>query len=277
VESLHDDSNVRTDYFSQDQLKQLVSRAEYERHSHPNHFTDWPEFIVLDANTGLRCQEMLSLEFSDIDWSVGVLHIRNKKHLGFTPKGRRERRVPLNEPALSALRSMLDKKHADSDLVFHQHDGSQWKSVLESFRSLVKRCGLKRVGIHALRHTFGAHLAQMGVSMAVIRDLLGHHSVTLTEKYYAHLAPSNLSSAVQKLQTTSLTKNLLPKSLPKIEIAPFSGTKNREAEVPLTHSSERCYVQFSPVLAGVAKLAYAADSKSDLLSFLSASKLFQTP
>ena len=90
VESLHDDSNVRTDYFTQDQLKQLVSRAEYERHSHPNHFTDWPEFIVLAANTGLRCQEMLSLEFSDVDWTVGVLHIRNKKHLGFTPKGRRE-------------------------------------------------------------------------------------------------------------------------------------------------------------------------------------------
>src|SRR5207244_9229929 len=75
VESLHDDSNVRTDYFTQDQLRQLVSRAEYERHQHPNHFTDWPEFIVLAANTGLRCQEMLSLEFSDIDWSVGVLHI----------------------------------------------------------------------------------------------------------------------------------------------------------------------------------------------------------
>src|SRR5713226_4775903 len=35
--------------------------------------------------------------------------------------------------------------------VIHQHDGSRWKLVLESFRSLLKRCGLKRVGIHALR------------------------------------------------------------------------------------------------------------------------------
>src|SRR5205823_15060334 len=50
VENLRDDSNVRTDYFTQDQLKQLVYRAEYERHQHPNHFTDWLEFIVLAAN-----------------------------------------------------------------------------------------------------------------------------------------------------------------------------------------------------------------------------------
>src|SRR2546430_17140502 len=95
---------------------------------------------------------------------------------------------------MSALLSMLKKKHEATDFVFHQHDGSRWKLVLESFRSILKRCGLKRVGIHALRHTFGAHLAQRGV------DLFGHHSVTLTEKYYAHLAPSSMSRAVQQLE-----------------------------------------------------------------------------
>ena len=95
--------------------------------------------------------------------------------------------------------------------------------------------------------------------MAVIRDLLGHHSVTLTEKYYAHLAPSSLSSAVQRLNKK---ENLLPKLLPKTDFAPFSGTKNGDDEVPLTDSFERCYVPEVALLAGVAKLAYAADSKS---------------
>ena len=69
------------------------------------------------------------------------------------------------------------------------------QEVRGDFRSLLKRCGFKRAGVHILRHTFGAHLAQKGVDMAVIPDLLGHHSVTLTEKYYAHLAPSSLASA----------------------------------------------------------------------------------
>ena len=42
-------------------------------------------------------------------------------------------------------------------------------------------------------------MAQKGVDLAVIRDLLGHHSVTLTEKYFAHLAPNNLALAVDLL------------------------------------------------------------------------------
>jgi integrase len=75
---------------------------------------------------------------------------------------------------MAALKSMLQKKHAASDFVFHQTDGTPWAAILESFRSLLKRCGLNRSGVHILRHTFGAHLAQKGVNMAVIRDLLGH-------------------------------------------------------------------------------------------------------
>src|SRR5882762_396290 len=163
---------------------------------------------------------------------------------------------------MAALQSLLSKKNPDMDFVFHQPTGSPWKSILESFRSLFKRCGFKRSGVHVLRHTFGAHLAQKGVDMAVIRDLLGHHSVTLTEKYYAHLAPSNLSSAVRKLDAAPFMENLLPKTLPKMDFAPFSGSKNEEAQVPLTGSFERCYVPEVALLAGVAKLAYAADSKS---------------
>jgi integrase len=261
VELLTDDSTVRTDYFSQDQIETLISKAEEDRHFHPNHFNDWPEFIRLDVNTGLRCQEMLFLEFCDIDWTSGVLHVRNKKHLGFSPKSRKERRIPLNDAAMAALHVMLQKKHEASDLVFHQSDGTPWKSVLESFRSLLKRCEFKRHGVHALRHTFGAHLAQKGVSMAFIRDLLGHHSVTLTEKYYAHLAPNNLSEAVRQLEGALVRRSLL-NSLPNCTKTGNSDGENPETDAPLTHSSDRCYVPQVPLLAGVAKLAYAADSKS---------------
>ena len=54
----------------------------------------------------------------------------------------------------------------------------------------------------------------------------------------------------------------LPKLLPKTDFAPFSGLKNADPELPLTDSFERCYVPEVALLAGVAKLAYAADSKS---------------
>src|SRR5213079_1327009 len=63
VDLLKDDSTVRTDYFTADQIRLLVERAENDRNQRRNYFNDWPEFIVLDVNTGLRCQEMLFLEF----------------------------------------------------------------------------------------------------------------------------------------------------------------------------------------------------------------------
>jgi hypothetical protein len=144
--------------------------------------------------------------------------------------------------------------------LFHHFRGSR-------IRRAAAQPGLFRYERSA-RHTFGAHLARKGEDMAIIRNLLGHHSMTLTERYHAHLASSNLSLAVQKLQqTVAFIKNLLPKTLPKIEITPFSGSKNGESEVLLTDSFPRCYVPEVALHAGVAKLAYAADSKWKLCSF----------
>lgn len=63
--------------------------------------------------------------------------------------------------------------------------------------------------------------------MAFIRDLLGHHSVTLTEKYYAHLAPNNLSDAVRQLES-ALVKKSLPKSLPNCTETGNSGDEKHQ-------------------------------------------------
>ena len=60
-----------------------------------------------------------------------------------------------------------------------------------------------------------------------------------------------------------------------MDFAPFSGSKNEEAQVPLTGSFERCYVPEVALLAGVAKLAYAADSKSSANRFSTTSKTYR--
>ena len=51
---------------------------------------------------------------------------------------------------------------------------------------------------HTCRHTFGSRLAQRGVDLYQIQRLMGHKSITMTQRY-AHLAPSNLSNAVAVL------------------------------------------------------------------------------
>jgi hypothetical protein len=97
--------------------------------------------------------------------------------------------------------------------------------------------------------------------MAFIRDLLGHHSVTLTEKYYAHLAPNNLSAAVRQLEG-ALVRKSLPNSLPNCTKSGNPDTGIPKSDALLTRSFEGCYVPELALSAGVAKLAYAADSKS---------------
>jgi hypothetical protein len=76
----------------------------------------------------------------------------------------------------------------------------------------VTQCGLKGVTLHTMRHTFGAQLAQNGIEMKTIKELMGHSSVTVTEKYYAHLSNENLDAAVRVL-AAAIGIHSLPKFL----------------------------------------------------------------
>jgi hypothetical protein len=124
----------------------------------------------------------------------------------------------------------------------------------------------------------GRSEAKVAIILTDIRDLLGHHSVTLTEKYYAHLAPNNLSEAVRQLEGV-LVKKSLPNSLPNCTESGNPCDENCNTQAPLTDSADKGYIRFSSLSAGVAKLAYAADSKSRLCIFcplVNCSELFET-
>ena len=99
--------------------------------------------------------------------------------------------------------------------------------------------------------------------MAVIRDLLGHAQRHADWKVLRASGAGKIEIRRTKIATdANFLSGSLPKTLPKMDFAPFSGTENGDAEAPLTGSFERCYVPELALLAGVAKLAYAADSKS---------------
>ena len=74
--------------------------------------------------------------------------------------------------------------------------------VKNAFALACKRAGIHDFRMHDLRHTCAAWLVSGGVSLIEVRDLLGHSSVTMTERY-AHLAPENLQRAVKVLEGTA--------------------------------------------------------------------------
>jgi integrase len=154
---------------------------------------------LLGGDGGLRMQEMIPLRGRDIDRVARVMHIHRAWSEGeiVTTKGKRFRSVPLTDELLAALDGV-----EGNDLVFEHEKGREvTPSVMYRwFRLALERAGVTTEGaLHALRHTFGSHLAQDGVDAHKIKDLLGHANLATTERY-ARLAAESVRPAIDGLQ-----------------------------------------------------------------------------
>jgi hypothetical protein len=89
--------------------------------------------------------------------------------------------------------------HPGKPLGFAHRNGQRIQDVKRAFASACQRAGITDFRIHDLRHTCAAWLVSADVSLAEVRDLLGHTTIKMTERY-AHLAPENVRVAVSVLE-----------------------------------------------------------------------------
>lgn len=87
----------------------------------------------------------------------------------------------------------------DAIWVFCRTESSRIQDVKKGFTTACARAGINDFRIHDLRHTCAAWLVSEGVPLSEVWDLLGHQSITMTERY-AHLAPERVRSAVARLE-----------------------------------------------------------------------------
>ena len=168
----------------------LLAAGQFARRPH------LMNFIRLALNTGCRKNELLGLEWARIDFRRRVL-LLEAEH---TKNGKR-RLIPLNDHALSALCDQLQwvERHVGrSRWVFSVGVDARLTTLQNGFAAACSRAGIDDFRIHDLRHTFASWLVTAGVSLYVIKDILGHSSIAVTERY-AHLAPDAGRSAVQLL------------------------------------------------------------------------------
>jgi integrase len=76
---------------------------------------------------------------------------------------------------------------------------NRYKDLSRAMARVCTQAGLEDVTFHTLRHTFASRLAQAGMPLNTIRELLGHGDMKVTMRY-AHLAPNNLREAVETLE-----------------------------------------------------------------------------
>lgn len=147
--------------------------------------------------TGLRVSELVALDLADVD-----LASRQLRTLG---KGRKERIVPFGGKAAFAFREYLKerpqrKERKDADAVFLNARGGRLtdRSVRRILDRAVRLAGLTRhASPHALRHSFATHLLAAGADLRSIQELLGHASLSTTQKY-THLDAERLIEVYRK-------------------------------------------------------------------------------
>jgi integrase len=154
--------------------------------------------VLLGGEAGLRCGEIMALEWTDVSLHKRQLCVVRSEWKGHVtiPKGGRLRYVPLTKRLTEALR---DARHASGPRVLCDAQGQPLtqKMIQVAMRRVAKRANVKP-GVHILRHTFCSHLAMRGASARAIQELAGHQDLATTQRYM-HLSPAALDAAIRLL------------------------------------------------------------------------------
>lgn len=149
--------------------------------------------VLLSLNTGLRRGELFGLRWSDIDLENQMLTV-----VSANAKTGKTRYVPLNQEASTIISQWFKQSDNKEGFVFENSAGKPLHDVRSSWDKVLVEAGIYNFRWHDLRHSFASHLVQSGIDLYVVKDLMGHSNVKMTERY-AHLAPQNKLDAVLNL------------------------------------------------------------------------------
>ena len=176
--------------------------------------------ITLTLFTGVRLGELMGLEWSDIDFTNGIVSInKSSQYLAdkgvFTKTPKTEssiREVAIPDFVLSLLeeyrlwyetqKSIYGELWTNSDRLFVQSDGKPMhpSTISKWFVKFVKDIGLPVINFHGLRHTNATLLISQNIDVAVVAARLGHAQITTTFNFYVHPIISHNKSAGNVLQ-----------------------------------------------------------------------------
>lgn len=149
---------------------------------------------LVSLMTGLRKGELFNLRWTDIDFAQRIVTVRDEH-----AKSGKLRHIPMNAALYAVFIKWKPLAHAVSPYVFAGESGEPIQCMKKSFAAVLKAARIESYRWHDMRHTFASWLVQSGVDLNIVRELLGHASLTMTMRY-AHLAPNNKLRAVSALQ-----------------------------------------------------------------------------
>jgi len=160
--------------------------------------------LELLYSTGMRVAELVSRDKLNLDFATEMLMVRGK--------GNKERLVPVGRPALEAVQNWLPMREqliadrarrgreVEKQALFLNVRGGRLtsRSVERMVKSYGERAGIPQIVTpHALRHSFATHLLEMGADLRSVQELLGHASLSTTQRY-THLTLDHLTEVYDK-------------------------------------------------------------------------------
>ncbi|HMS24688.1 MAG TPA: site-specific integrase [Acidimicrobiia bacterium] len=198
--------------WTRDELKKFLEASQAATDKY------YPLWLFL-ATTGVRRGEALGLEWQDLNMETGMCTIRqtlscvDHKPVFQTPKTKSSlRTIAIPKSTLLELRkhrkeqtvnrlSLGEAWDNSHDLVFTHEDGALLhpERVLKEFHRRSERYGVRRVRLHSLRHGWATFAGQAGISPNVMKDHLGHSSITITMDIYSHVLASQDQEAAEEV------------------------------------------------------------------------------
>lgn len=178
------------------------------------HSVQLHDICLLSLRAGLRAGEIFGLCWADVDFNRGTLLIRD-------PKGGPDRNAYMTPEVRDMLERQTRTGNAGSELVFKDANGNQIQEISHTFDRVVTSLGWNdgitdrrhKLVFHSLRHSFASQLVERGVHLHVVRELLGHSTLKMTERY-SHVADGQARQAVQGLDVAAKAAKTAGKVIP---------------------------------------------------------------
>ena len=176
------ENNARTRYLSLEECQRLIAScmAPHIR-----------AMVSVALHSGMRLGEILNLRWYDLDFSSGFILVRDSKN-------GESRHVPMDATLFALFRAYPHRP--STDLVFSSSSGGHIVDVRTGFLNSCKRAGLIDLHFHDLRHTFASQFVMSGGDLYILKEILGHKSITMTQRY-AHLSPTYKIKAIDRMNT----------------------------------------------------------------------------
>lgn len=171
------DGRVR--FLSQEELNRLLDACN--KYFKP--------IVICALFTGMRRNEMLYLQWKDVDMNEGFIHIINSKN-------NRTRYIPIYD----TLRRTLEecKEWSDGTYVFCSSKGEKYSSVHSLWNDTIEKACIEDFRLHDLRHTAASYLVMSSIDLVTVKEVLGHRTLDMTLRY-SHLSKTHVKNAMNVL------------------------------------------------------------------------------